>query len=123
MITSRSDLGAAVLCGAELCRRWYEGRMWRRARAVAAALGHAASEASSSSTSSGTNSVTRKGSFRVAGGLDEAEFWSVKGLPKGDWIGLTAHLLSEIFSEEILCFLEEDDTRFQLGVRFFTNLN
>ncbi|CAG0922066.1 unnamed protein product [Notodromas monacha] len=102
---SQRDLSACVLAAAELCRRWYEERIWRRARRVDSALGPAA--------------VTRKGSFRAGAGPGlgiEDDFWVAKGLPVGDWIGLAAHLLSEIFSEEILCFLDDDDVRFQLGM-------
>ena len=135
---SEEDLAVTVIAGSTLCQRWYEGRMWKRARSVNSVLnskhglvqnpltasvsfssGGGAQNGSGSNSSS--SAASRKSSFRVCGGGvadagEEAEFWAAKGLPKSDWIGLSAHLLSEIFSEGILCFLEDDDTRFQLEV-------
>jgi hypothetical protein len=136
---SKEDLAVTVVAGSTLCQRWYEGRMWKRAKSVGSVLSskhglgqnplsasvsfssNGGAVANGSGSSSSSAAASRKSSFRVCGGgvadaEEEAEFWSAKGLPRGDWIGLSAHLLSEIFSEGILCFLEEDDTRFQLEV-------
>lgn len=48
--------------------------------------------------------------------ISEDKFWETKGSSFRDWAGLTALMLSEVFSQEFLIPLEESDVRFCLEV-------
>ncbi|XP_037093776.1 uncharacterized protein LOC119113590 [Pollicipes pollicipes] len=48
--------------------------------------------------------------------VSAAEFWEGRALPVDDWAGLSALLLTEVFSGDVLTPMEEADTRFYLEV-------
>jgi hypothetical protein len=109
-----SDLEQTLIAGATLAKKYFEDRIFRRAR-VAKGVNESLGIVKEDDRSL-RSSVREKR-------RNESEFWIAKGLPAGDWFGLTGYLLSEIFSPDFLCVLNDSDTRFLLEMRRSSDLS